>query len=298
MTRSDAAHVKGGEENSQPTAGNYVDTHVHIWTDDFEKYPLAQGFTPQEMAPRVFSCDDILRHATPNGVSRVVLVQMSYYGFDNSYMLDAIRLRPEVFAGVAVVDWNGSDSEEKMLRLAQQGIRAFRIFPQNVPAEACLEGEGLARMFRCGAKENLAMCLLVNPEALSAVRRRCENFPDTPLIIDHLARLGMAGPVVENDVQALCALARYPKVKVKVSAFYALGNKKPPHLDLAPLIRRVYEAFGPKRLMWGSDCPFQVQSETYADGISLVRDRLDFLSMADKEWILRRTAEETFFQSP
>ena len=148
MTRSDAAHVKGGEENSQPTAGNYVDTHVHIWTDDFEKYPLAQGFTPQEMAPRVFSCDDILRHATPNGVSRVVLVQMSYYGFDNSYMLDAIRLRPEVFQGVAVVDWNGSDSEEKMLRLAQQGIRAFRIFPQNVPAEACLEGEGLARMFR------------------------------------------------------------------------------------------------------------------------------------------------------
>ncbi len=296
MTMFDAPYANGREENSRPMAGNYVDTHVHIWTDDFEKYPLAQGFSREEMAPRVFSCDDILRHAKPHGVNRVVLVQMSYYGSDNSYMLDAIRLRPEVFAGVAVVDWNGSDPEEKMLRLAQHGVRAFRIFPQNVPAETCLEGEGLNRMFRFAAKENLVLCLLINPEALPAVRRRCENFPDTPVVIDHLARLGMAGPVTENDLQALCALARYPRVKVKVSAFYALGNKKPPHLDLAPLIQRVYEAFGPRRFMWGSDCPFQVQSETYADSISLVRDRLDFLSTADKEWILSRAAEEAFFQ--
>ena len=140
------------------------------------------------------------------------------------------------------------------------------------------------------------MCLLLNPEALGAARRRCENFPDTPVVIDHLARVGMAGPVSENDVRALCALARYPRVKVKVSAFYALGDKKPPHLDLVPFIKRVYEAFGAKRLMWGSDCPFQVQSETYADSISLVRDRLDFLSAVDKEWLLRLTAEETFFR--
>jgi hypothetical protein len=50
--------------------------------------------------------------------------------------------------------------------------------------------------------------------------------------------------------------------------------------------------------MWGSDCPFQVQSEAYADGVSLVRDHLAFLSPEDKDWILRRTAEEAFFQSP
>ena len=291
-----APFANGGEEGSQHRPGNFVDAHVHIWTDDFQEYPLAQGFSPQEMAPRVFSYDDILRYARPNGVKRVVLVQMSYYGFDNSYMLEAIRRLPEVFRGIAVVDWNSGDLEAKMQVLAQQGVRGFRIFPQNVPAETCLDGKGLGRMFRCGAKENLAMCLLINPDALRAVRRRCENFPDTPVVIDHLARIGMAGPITENDMQALCALAHYPRVKVKVSAFNALGKKRPPHLDLAPLIKRVYEAFGPRRLMWGSDCPWQVQSETYADSLSLLRDRLDFLSAADKEWILRRTAEETFFQ--
>ena len=285
----------GGNGMSRPAAGNFVDTHVHIWTNDFKRYPLAPGFTPEEMTPRVFSCDDILHQAKPNGVDRVVLVQMSYYGSDNSYVLDEISRQPAVFAGVAVVDWNRSGLEAEMLRLAQQGVRGFRIFPQNVPAETCLEGDGLDTMFRFAAKMNLVLCLLVNPEALPVVRRRCEDFPDTPVVIDHLARIGMAGPVNENDVRALCTLARNPKVNVKVSAFYALGNKKPPHLDLAPLIQRVYEAFGPKRLMWGSDCPFQVQSETYADSVSLVRDHLDFLSPEDKDWIFRRTAEKAFF---
>jgi len=85
-------------------------------------------------------------------------------------------------------------------------------------------------------------------------------------------------------------------VKVKLSAFYALGAKQPPHLELAPLIRRVYEAFGPQRLMWASDCPYQVQSESYEDSLALVRDRLDFLTADDKEWLLRRTAEATFFR--
>ena len=49
--------------------------------------------------------------------------------------------------------------------------------------------------------------------------------------------------------------------------------------------------------MWESDCPFQVQGEhTYLASIDLVRRRLDFLSDDDKEWVLRRTAEEFFFK--
>src|SRR5436309_1976594 len=136
-------------------------------------------------------------------------------------------------------------------------------------------------MFRCGAKERLALCPLIGPDALAAVGRQCDRFPDTPVVIDHLARIGAAGPITESDIKALCALSRHRQVKVKVSAFYALGAKKPPHLDLAPLVKRVYEAFGPQRLRWASDCPFQVVSETYEDSISLVPDHLDFLSAED-----------------
>jgi predicted TIM-barrel fold metal-dependent hydrolase len=84
---------------------------------------------------------------------------------------------------------------------------------------------------------------------------------------------------------------------MKVGAFYALGKKTPPYLDLGPLINRVVEAFGARQCMWESDSPFQVVSHRYADSIALIRDRLDFLSKDDRNWLLFRTAEETLFRA-
>ena len=288
-----------GSENPGPRQnhGNFIDAHVHVWTNDFGKYPLAEGFTPKQMKPAVYLPEDILRHARPSGVNRIVLVQMSYYGFDNSYMLDVIRQSPHVFKGIAVVDWKSSNPDVKMRELAEQGVRGFRIYADGVPPTVWLDGEGIEKMFRCGANERVALCLLINPDALQAVDRKCEKFADTPVIVDHMARIGMAGPIRDSDIKALCALSRYSQVKVKVSGIYGLGEKKPPHLDLVPLIKRLYEAFGPDRLMWASDCPFQTVGESYEDSISLVRDRLDFVTAGDKEWMLRRTAEDFFFKS-
>jgi predicted TIM-barrel fold metal-dependent hydrolase len=280
---------------SHDAARSFVDAHVHVWTDDYERYPLAKPLKPQDIKPRVFLPENILSAAQLSGVSRIVLIQMSHYGFDNSYMLDAMAQRPEVFAGVAVIDSDTGHPAIEMRRLAGLGVTGFRIFPQGRPAEACLDGEGIDCMFRCAAEENLAICLLINPDALPAAQRKCKKFPETTVVIDHLARIGMAGPIESSDVDALCLLSQSPNVKVKVSAFYALGEKKPPHDDLAPLIRRVYEAFGEQRLMWGSDCPFQLERETYIDSIAVVQNRLSFLTPEAKQWILGRTAEAAFF---
>ena len=123
----------------------------------------------------------------------------------------------------------------------------------------------------------------------------CARHPMTPVVIDHMARIGVDGEIRDGEVNALCALAKYPGVNVKVSAFYALGQQGPPHDDLVPMIRRLFDAFGAERLMWGSDCPFQVLTERYEDSISLVRDRLDFLSADGREKVLMDTAERVFF---
>jgi predicted TIM-barrel fold metal-dependent hydrolase len=124
----------------------------------------------------------------------------------------------------------------------------------------------------------------------------CRRFPDTPVIVDHLCRIGADGTVRDRDVDALCALAAHKRVLVKVGAFYALGKKEPPYTDLAPLIRKVVGAFGARRCMWESDCPFQVDRHKYTDSLDLVRRRLDFLPDDDRDWLLRRTAEEIFFR--
>src|SRR5207249_1241244 len=123
------------------------------------------------------------------------------------------------------------------------------------------------------------------------------KFSETSVIIDHLCRIGIDGEIRDRDVKALCDMATHPRVLVKVGAFYALGRKEPPYTDLAPLIRRVVEAFGARRCMWESDCPFQVDpGHSYQESIDLVRKRLDFLSEQDRDWLLRRTAEEFFFK--
>jgi len=152
-------------------------------------------------------------------------------------------------------------------------------------------------MWRTGAKRKLAMCPLVNPNALASIDRMCAKHPDTPVVIDHLARVGGDGQIRDADVRLLCGLAKHRNVAVKVSAFYALGRKAAPYADLTPLIRRVFEDFGPRRLMWASDSPFQVQDgHTLAASISLIRDRLPFLSNDDREWLLGKTAESIFFR--
>lgn len=273
----------------------YIDAHVHVWTNEFDRYPLSPPHQESDMDPKTFYPDELLAHAEPSGVNRIVLIQMSYYQFDNTYMLDVMEAYPGVFSGIAIVDWEAERPDETMLQLADQGVRGFRIYPKDAPIENWLDGPGLERMFAAGAAHNLAICPLINPNALSALSKQCDRFPDTPVIIDHLSRIGADQPVCDEHIDQLCAMAKHSNVMVKVSAFYALGEKSPPYDDLNPLIRRVYDEFGVDRLMWASDCPFQVVDHTYEDSVALIRDRLDFLSDADKDQILRKTAEDFFF---
>jgi predicted TIM-barrel fold metal-dependent hydrolase len=176
-------------------------------------------------------------------------------------------------------------------------VRAFRIRPllSKQPPAKWLEPAGYGLMFAAAAKHKLALSCLIDPDGLPEVDRMCRKFPDTPVIIDHLSRIGADGTIRDADVTALCALAVHKQALVKIGAFYALGKKEPPYADLAPLIQKVVKAFGPRRCMWESDSPFQVAKHKYTDSLDLVRKRLDFLSDDDRDWLLRRTAESILF---
>jgi predicted TIM-barrel fold metal-dependent hydrolase len=278
----------------------YIDAHSHIWTPDVAHYPLAPGFTVESMRPRSFTAEELLALCRPSGVGRVNLIQMSFYAFDNSYMLDMIKLYPDRFVGTAIVDPLGPRPDKAMRDLLPKGVGAFRIAPNysKQPPEHWLRPPGYAIMFAVAAETHQALSCLIDPNGFAEVDRMCGQFPDTTVIVDHLGRIGASGTIEPGDVDALCALARHPRVMVKVGAFYALGKKTPPYLDLAPLIERVVQAFGARRCMWESDCPFQVVSQKYDDSIALVRDRLDFLTKIDKDWLLARTAEQRLFRHP
>lgn len=281
---------------TRPLGTGYIDAHVHVWTSDLENYPLAEGYSKSDMQPPSFTPEELFAHAHPSGVDRIVLIQMSYYGFDNRYMTDTIARFPGVFSGVAVVDEHAGSLAATLRELHSQGVRGLRIHPASTPVDRWASSPGMASLWGLAADQGLAVCPLINPEALPEIEKLCVRFPKTQVVIDHFARIGIDGQIRDAQLDQLCRLAKFPQVHVKTSAFYALGKKQPPYTDLGPMIRRVRDAYGAERLMWASDCPFQVDpGHSYAASIDLIRTGLDFLTADERDHLLRKTAERVYF---
>jgi predicted TIM-barrel fold metal-dependent hydrolase len=277
------------------TAPGWIDAHVHVWTPDTAAFPLDKEFDESSMKPKSFTAEQLLAHCRGVGVQRIVLIQMSFYGLDHRYMFQEMDQHPGVFSAVALIDHQSDEVAKRMEALAERNVRGFRLHSRG-DAKDWVDSPTMAKLWRKAAAADLAVCPLINPQDIVHVDALCKKHPDTTVVVDHFARLGISGQIDAQQLKQLCDLARFPNVYVKTSAFYALGKKMPPYDDLIPMIRRVLDAFGPQRLMWASDCPFQVQGvHTYEASIALIRDRIDFLSADDKQWMLKGTAEKVFF---
>ena len=274
----------------------YIDAHSHVWSPDVARWPLANKQTKEDLKPLSFTPEELLKLAEPEGVGRVVLIQHSvYHGFDNAYLIDCAKRFPGRFSIVGMIDDTQPRPGERLRELLPAGVRGLRITPR-VRGDEWLEGPGMESLWRTGAQTGQAMCCLIDAKELPRVAAMCQKHPDTPVVIDHFARVGVDGTIRDADVANLCGLAKHKRVAVKLSAYYALGKKEPPYEDLIPLIRRVLDAFGVERCMWASDAPYQIgPPHTYAASIALIRDRLSGLSAGDKEWLLTKSAQKVFF---
>ena len=291
---------------SQP---RIVDAHVHMWTDNFARYPLMPGFAPDDLWQPHATPEDHYAFSAPVGPVRLNLVQMTWYGLDHSYILDLIDADPQTFTGTGIVAAIGDVSlaapGKAMVALAKGGIRAFRVRGGRTgrmplgDLDRWLDYPGYEDMFATGAEHNLALSFLMGAADLPDLERMCARYPQTPVILDHICGVRLRDGIwPEGDLTALCRMAQYPRVMVKVGPFQGLGDGKAPYLDLLPLIQRIVGAFGAHRCMWESDSggPVAMQDPAadYPAAVELIRGA-DFLSAADRDWLLWRTAEEFFF---
>ena len=277
---------------STRSKGGYVDAHSHIWTTDIKQFPLRKGVVVGDLKPRRFTAEDLIKLGHTENVTRHVLISHGpYHGYNNDYYTHAAAKHPGVFAVVGAMNPALDRIPGRMRANRKLGITGYRIKPNN--ATNWLQAEPMQAMWKTGAAENIAMCPLIDPKYVADLVPMCKQFPDTTVVIDHCARIDSHH---KEELNQLCTLAKLPNVYVKISAFYAFGAKKPPYSEQVPKIKRLFESFGPQRLMWASDCPYQLENgNTYSASISLVRDRLDFLLDTDKDWLLRRTAQKIFF---
>jgi predicted TIM-barrel fold metal-dependent hydrolase len=293
-----------GRQQSQAAAGQevdlkklpHIDAHSHLWSPDVQRWPLANQQTKADLDPPSFTPEELWKLAEPEGVGRAVLIQHHiYHGWDNRYLIDCAQRFPGRFVVVGMIDDTQPDSEKVMKRLLPQGVRGIRITPR-IRGEQWLAGSGMEAMWKCGAETGQAMCCLIDVADLAGVEAMCRRHPETPVVIDHFARIGVDGTIRDADVASLCNLAKHKRVTVKLSAYYALGKKAPPYDDLVPMIRRLLDAYGVERCMWASDSPYQIQGKnSYAASIALIRDNLDGLSDGDRQHLLTKTAERVYF---
>jgi L-fuconolactonase len=200
------------------------------------------------------------------GVSRAVLVQ--HLGeFDNSYLQQVARDDPERLAAVCLVDHRSPSAASDNSRWAK--TRTFR--GVRFPMEVC----AVAPELFATAVELELIAVLFLPDGLSdertvdALDRLLENHRGARGVITHLGNPSVAdGPEFTRHVAALAQLARHP------GAFLQLSGMKMfcpyPHMELQPVVSAGYDAFGPARILWGSNYPVVGDASAYRDDLALL----------------------------
>ena len=290
--------------------GTIIDAHCHVWTSDTDRYPLAAGFAKEDLWLPSFTPEEHFEYSTAVGEVRINLVQMTWYGLDHSYILDRIAGDPRRFVGTgivpAVLDVSLASPDKAMVALSHGGIYAFRVRGGNgarMPLNDLprwLDHPGYEKMFEAGAEHNLALSFLMGPSDVPELDRMCRLHPETPIIIDHLGGLRrLDGEFAEEQVAALCEMARHRRVMLKVGPLHAKADRELGYTDVLPLLQRLLEAFGPERCMWESDSggPMQMVDphEDYRGTVEVIRQHADFLSESDKQQVMFKTAEDFFF---
>jgi L-fuconolactonase len=193
--------------------------------------------------------------------------------FDNSYIAAQLERRPERFAGVALVDHTRTDLRDQVAGIAAQGFRGLRL-----TASALGESPELAGL---AASHGLVQ-LIYAPEGVgpivTSLLERAREQPQVPIIVSHLGNPTVTDRGTRSDEVLL--LADAPNVFVQLSG---LGMFCPfPYTQLDGLITRVIDAFGPDRVIWGSNYP------VCGEGVADYRRDLDL--MATGRWGIDRAS--------
>ena len=266
-----------------------IDPHVHVWKVD-PKYPWAKETKnpPKEDA----SAEMLLELMKANNVERTVLVQVIHYRWDNSYTADILKKYPKEFVGVARVnpaDPGAPDHLTKLVR--EQHFQGVRLSPSADAAGDWIRGELMPPLWKRCRDEKAVMQILAPVSRMPDIGALCEQFPDLTVVIDHMADCPIDQP---HELEKLIALKRYPKVFVKISHTWSISKQPYPFLDAQEYAKRLHAAYGPQRVMWGTDWPIVNQHCGYAKALTVVKDEMKFLNDEDKKWILGGTVEKVF----
>jgi predicted TIM-barrel fold metal-dependent hydrolase len=258
-----------------------------VWKHDPE-YPFAPG---AHVPARDATPEMLLDLMKANGVSRTVIVQVIHYRYDNRYLAAVLKRYPRLFHGVARVDPLDPAAPDQLSRLTAQGFRGVRLSPSGGAAGDWFRGPLMPPLWKRCLDLNVPMTVLAPIGRMPDVGLLLEKFPELTVVIDHMADCPVDQPA---ELEKLIALERYPRVFVKISHTWSLSRQPYPWLDAQELVKRLYHAFGPQRLMWATDWPIIEDRSTYDKALTVVRDEMKFFNADDLRWVLSGTVERVW----
>ena len=261
-----------------------VDAHCHAGLSWFEPVEL------------------LLHQMNANDVQKAVLVQHGG-AFDNGYLLECAGRFSGRFAVVAMVDTSQPDAPTALEEWAAQGVVAVRLGPT-----VRSPGSDPLAVWRKAAELGLVVSSLGTVESVASddFAALVAELPELPIIIEHLAGATAATYSGQDEkppystFKKAMALAGRPNTYIKIGGLGEI-SERPRVLGASlaldftpPLIEMAYDAFGPRRMMWGSDYPPVSGREGYRNALRGVMEHPALRDREDREWVMGKTASGLF----
>ncbi|HET9404536.1 MAG TPA: amidohydrolase family protein, partial [Burkholderiales bacterium] len=205
-------------------ATKVADIHPHIISSDTKRYPLAPlgGEQSGWSQKRPVSFEQLLAAMDRAGIGKAAIVHAStVYGFDNSYVADAVAARPDRFTGVFSVDVLAPDAPAKIRHWVGRRLTGLRLFTtgSTMPGQQpWLEDPRLIPAWECAGEMNIPICMQMTPAAIPQLEKLLKRYPKIRVILDHLLKPGIEDGPPYPKAQFLFDLARYGNVYLKCTS--------------------------------------------------------------------------------
>jgi L-fuconolactonase len=259
-----------------------VDAHQHFWRIDRGDY----GWLTPEAVPglcRDYLPDDLAPLLAQGRIDRTVLVQAAESPGETEFLLGLAETTPFVGAVVGWVDFASRAAAGEVFRLAKHPqLKGLRPMLQDLDDAEWILSEPVQPAIRATAAAGLRFDALIKPAQLPAIRTLLARYPDLPVVIDHGAKPRIADGEIDAWAGHMRAIARDSHAVCKLSGLATEAAPGWTVETLRPYIDVLLEAFGPSRLMFGSDWPVLTENGDYGGWLSAATALTAGLSEADR----------------
>lgn len=277
-----------------PTAPR-IDAHHHVW----DLAVREQAWLAELPAiDRTFGLDDLRPSLERVGVDGTVLVQVATVVAETEEFLALAAAEPLVRGVVGWVDLTAPDVADEIARLrgmpGGELLVGVRHQVQGEPDPRWLLRDDVLAGLAAVAGAGLAYDLLVVPEQLPAAVEVVGRVPQLTFVLDHLGKPDIAAGRLDPWRGHLSALAAHPHVAAKLSGMVTEAGTGWTVDTLRPFASHLLEAFGPERVMAGSDWPVCLLAASYTDVAALTEQQLEELSAPERADVLGGTATRVY----